>query len=304
MEHGRVLTYADAIRGSHVHEMLKCADQLTDAVARLLANASMRPVVQIVLSVTILFLRSQSFGSFLSEHFAHVKNPGIGSMAEALLVCKERSSGRRFVIPATWPNGKSQCLNTDLQSYTLGDVVRAVYNWLGDGAYDWLKQKEWNWQLSEDELLGLLHGEWPRGYVLMLPHLAATLRVLGRYSGDTSVKLGKVGTMTGLLKRMPFPEHSWRSLLAAYNKRLHSLRDIPGVPADAFRDLHAMTVDELKSLLCKVACTAKTFVQLPSVGWRSGEFEIQEAQSGIASGNLASAQDKEAVGRHDRHNAR
>eukprot|EP00972_Heterocapsa_arctica_P048752 7183523-Heterocapsa_arctica.AAC.1 len=254
---GEVFNLRGAVDGSHVHTMLKADDGVCKCCRAILDKGMTCRTTAMAAVLLALFLRSQGFAGFLDAKLSPTSEKK--DLLDILGQYKQqRTPGTdRFVERTVMRNGRPLRFCTDLNRYTLADVIGQAGVWL----YQLGDLKE---QLIESDVVGLLKsGPFQGGYILMTPHVAAGLRYLGRYveavegneeEEEEEASMRQLGTRTKLFwKRFKVLDDE-DTLLTAVRGHLAAMESRSGEDEqqEVCKQLRAITVHEMRGAQCKL----------------------------------------------------
>ena len=123
------------------------------------------------------------------------------------------------------------------------------------------------WFLTEDNVIqALFQTTFRRGYVLVSPHIIASLRAMSRFSGE-QISLAKLGSNTAKVKRQLLGKTTFEEILINMKQTVPNLQC-----TDEVKDyLLGVTAEELRGFFCKIATVARNFIVVPSANWRGDE---------------------------------
>ena len=220
---GKILTWRQAHLGSYVHTVRKCDDELTSTTGTIIESmqqpgtpphycascgatptslpspisdvtADEGPMLEMMVSLLVLFLRSRSFAIHVRDYCTKNSNAcTFGGLVQCCVSWKlQRPEFVRFVLPAELRNGRGQRLQHDLQSYTLPDIITTITAWYTDAkTFPFFRTQTASWTLQEDDVItALQHTPFKKGWILVAPHIVASLRALSRFRG------GEISTLS------------------------------------------------------------------------------------------------------------
>ena len=183
----------EATEGSHVHGLIKTDEQLTLTCKEVLEKGLVNNAVERV--IILLLVRHCALGEFVTDKLS--PSTAAGDLFDIVGQYWASHDYTRFLDSTFMPNGLPQSYCTDLQGYTLPDVMGVLGQWLYDSNLGLTGDDE-NWRLSEEQVVTALKSTtFRRGYVLMLPHVLGTLWCLDRYAEENlTLRMKKTGSNT------------------------------------------------------------------------------------------------------------
>lgn len=259
------LSFADAVKGSFLHSISKRGDSITRAghiILRCLGGAGTKQAR--VLLLVIAFMRSSHLAHWLAKRVYR----GMSVEAVMLLLATYKAAMNPYPAKRFLPDrpfrrriGVKQKFNTDLQGYTLPDVVGAAAAYLCDFPLPLVFDEK---SLSE----ALSSTKFQRGKNLMLPHIAGFFAEWGLWRPE-DLDLTETALGTNTAKFAAACGLKDGDIAKQYRAYIQSQQD--HLPAGLFAELMGLSTNDLRAMACKVVCVVLNFRGKHVSNWRSPE---------------------------------